>query len=98
MTTKNIFLSFQYNYYKIKNITKRQLTNIIKNLKERYIENQNEISELEGRLSKIMENDLKTELKNVRNFEKLNDKKITPYFMALAKQPNTSALLSDIRT
>jgi hypothetical protein len=29
--------------------------------------------------------------------KKLNDEKITPYFMALAKQSNTVALLSDIR-
>ncbi len=32
-----------------------------------------------------------------RNFEKLNDEKITPYFMSLAKQSCTDALLSDIR-
>jgi hypothetical protein len=32
-----------------------------------------------------------------RNFERLNDEKITPYFMSLAKQSCTDALLSDIR-
>jgi hypothetical protein len=33
----------------------------------------------------------------VKNFERLNDEKITPYFMSLAKQPSSDALLSDIR-
>ncbi len=97
MTIKSISLSSQYNFYKIKNINKMQLKQRIKKLKEKYIENQMEIFELEGRLSNIVNNDLKNEFKNVRNFEKLNDEKITPYFMARAKQPNSCALLSDIR-
>ncbi len=44
-----------------------------------------------------MESELKEELALVRNFEKLNDEKITPYFMALAKQSTPDAVLSDIR-
>jgi hypothetical protein len=70
MKIKNISLSSQHSFYKIKNITKQQLLNRIKLLKIEYLQNQNEIFELEGRLSSIIDNDLKEELKNIKNFEK----------------------------
>jgi hypothetical protein len=52
---------------------------------------------LEARLSNVVDGELRDELSLHRNFEKLNDEKITPYFMSLARQPNSDALLSDIR-
>jgi hypothetical protein len=64
MNIKNISLSSQHSFDKIKNITKMQLNRRIKNLKENYIENQMEIFELEERLSNIVDNDLRNELKN----------------------------------
>jgi hypothetical protein len=66
-------------------------------LKKSYTENQEDIFRLEARLSKIVDGELRDELSLHRNFEKLNDEKITPYFMSLAKEPCTDALLSDIR-
>jgi hypothetical protein len=45
----------------------------------------------------LVDSELRDELSLHRNFEKLNDEKITPYFMSLARQPNSDALLSDIR-
>jgi hypothetical protein len=44
------------------------------------------IFDLESEISEIMENDLKTELESYKNFERLNNEKITPYFMKLVKQ------------
>jgi hypothetical protein len=66
-------------------------------LKVEYVANQDEIFNLEGRLSRIVDSELRDELALVRNFEKLNDEKITPYFMALAKRASPDAVLSDIR-
>jgi hypothetical protein len=62
-----------------------------------YLANQEDIFRLEARLSNLVDNELREELNQHRNFEKLNDEKITPYFMSLAKQSCADALLSDIR-
>jgi hypothetical protein len=45
----------------------------------------------------VVDSELRDELSLHRNFEKLNDEKITPYFMSLARQSSADALLSDIR-
>jgi hypothetical protein len=97
MSVKNVTLSAQHNYYKIKTISKDTLKKRIKHLKQNFVLNQDEIFALEGRLSNIVDTELREELSLLKNFERLNDEKITPYFMALAKQPASDALLSDIR-
>jgi hypothetical protein len=97
MSTKNITLSAQNLFFKLKSMTKDKLKKDISLLKNDYVQNQVEIFRLESRLSRIIDNDLKAELQSVRNFERLNDEKITPFFMSLAKQPSSEAVLSDIR-
>jgi hypothetical protein len=97
MTIKNTALSAQHSFYKIKAISKDTIKKRLSKLKLQYVENQDEIFALEGRLSRIVETELREEVTLIRNFERLSDEKITPYFMALAKQTTTDAVLSDIR-
>ncbi len=97
MTIKNVTLSAQHFFYKIKNKTKDTLKKQLVELKRSYSQNQEEIFRLEARLSNVVDSELRDELSLHRNFEKLNDEKITPYFMSLARQPSADALLSDIR-
>jgi hypothetical protein len=97
MTIKNVTLSAQHFFYKLKNKTKDTLKKQLIELKKNYSGNQEEIFRLEARLSNVVDSELRDELSLHRNFEKLNDEKITPYFMSLARQPNSDALLSDIR-
>jgi hypothetical protein len=61
-------------------------------LKKSYTDNQEDIFRLEARLSRVVDSDLREELSLHRNFEKLNDEKISPCFMSLAKQPCTDML------
>jgi exonuclease III len=97
MSVKNVTLSAQHAYYKIKTISKETLKKRIRFLKQNFVPNQDEIFALEVRLSNLVDTELREELSLLKNFERLNYEKITPYFMALAKQPDSDALLSDIR-
>jgi hypothetical protein len=97
MSVKNVTLSTQQFFYKIKNQTKDNIKKQLTILKHNYIANQGDIFRLESRLSRIIDGELREEISAHRNFEKLNDEKVTPYFMSLAKQSYTEALLSDIR-
>jgi hypothetical protein len=97
MSVKNVTLSAQHNYYKTKTVSKETLKKRITELKKDFLRNQDEVFALEGRLSRLVDADLTEELRLVKNFERLNDEKITPHFLALAKQPDSDALLSDIR-
>jgi hypothetical protein len=97
MTVKNVTLSAQHFFYKIKNKTKDTIKKQLSVLKRNYSANQEDIFRLEARLSNLVDGELREELNQHRNFEKLNDEKITPYFMSLAKQSCADALLSDIR-
>jgi len=45
----------------------------------------------------IIDLELKEELSSIKNFERLNDEKITPYFLKLAKTPETSESLTSIK-
>ncbi len=94
---KNHALSFQSSFYKGKNAQKKFMTEQIQNLKQRYAENSDRIFELEQRLSTIVELELKEELALVKNFERLNDEKITPYFLKLAKTPEITETLEALK-
>jgi hypothetical protein len=96
MSIKNVTLSQQHFFHKAKNSKKNNLQKSISELKREYITNQVTIFELENTLTELIEGDLRDELRLMRNFEQLNDEKITPYFMALAKQPSSGASLSDL--
>ncbi len=97
MSIKNATLSTQHFFYKIKSKTKDTIKKQLTLLKQNYVGNQGDIFRLEARLSRIVDSELRDEISMNRNFERLNDEKITPYFMSLAKQLSTDALLSDIR-
>ena len=98
MQIKSTALSFQSFYYKLSNVKKDQLRKKLKQLKISFHIHQNEIRLLESELANIEENELKDELKLLKNFERLNNEKITPYFLNLAKKPGhteTVELIND---
>jgi hypothetical protein len=97
ITLKNEALSFQSNFYKNKNATKKNLRDQIKDLKLDYNTNKNLIFDLESRLTTIIDLELKDELSTVKNFERLNDEKITPYFLRLAKAPENNVSLETLK-
>ena len=84
-SVKNVTLGHQAWIFKTKNKLKTSLTNSIKNLKQNFINNKIEILALERRLSAISESELRSELLKIKNFERLNNEKITPYFLKIAK-------------
>jgi len=97
-TLKNATLSFQSSFFKIKNHQKTRLKAEIKTLKMDYVNNCNLIFEKETQLSNIVDLELREELSMIKNFERLNDEKITPYFLNLAKTPvktDTLDIISD---
>jgi exonuclease III len=96
ITLKNEALSFQSHFYNSKNATKKSLRDQIKNLKSNYVQNRDIIFDLEMQLSTIVELELKEELSTIKNFERLNDEKITPFFLKLAKKPETNDSLTQI--
>jgi hypothetical protein len=59
---------------------------MLQNLKKNYVTNAHEIFNLEREINEIQEQDLRDELNNYKQFERLNNEKITPYFMKLVKQ------------
>ncbi|MFO0001064.1 MAG: hypothetical protein ACK559_08040, partial [bacterium] len=93
---KNATLSFQSNFFKTKNLQKNKIRTEIKDLKENYSANCDLIFEKEQQLSNIVEIELKEELALVKNFERLNDERITPYFLQLAKTPVKSDSLDTL--
>ena len=64
----------------MRNKLKVTLSTQIKALKENFNNNVHDILILERRLSSIIETELRTELNKIKNFERLNNEKITPYF------------------
>ncbi len=66
-------------------------------MKQDYTANKNLIFDLESRLNTIIDLELKDELSTVKNFERLNDEKITPYFLKLAKAPENNVSLESLR-
>ncbi len=97
MSVKNSSLSHQHSFYKIKNLKKSVLMNELQLLKRDFLVNQVLIFQKELELSNLIEHDLVEELKQNKKFENLNNEKITPYFMTLAKLPDTEAVLTDIQ-
>jgi hypothetical protein len=80
----------------LKNRQKNRIRSEILILKENFNANCDEIFEKELQLSEIIEIELKEELSQIKNFERLNDEKITPYFLKLAKTPTQSESLETI--
>ena len=94
---KNVTLGQQAWSYKMRNKLKVTLSTQIKALKDNFNNNVHDILILERRLSSIIETELRTELNKIKNFERLNNEKITPYFLKIAKSSKQDACLSDIK-
>ena len=65
---------------------KNTLITELKNLKLEYSRNNLIILEKERGLSDLLEFELKEELSHIKAFERLNDEKITPHFLNMAKK------------
>jgi hypothetical protein len=85
LAVKNEVLSKQASIFKIKKFRRKLLTDRIRALKENAIENYAEIFRQETILNDIIESELRDELLCYSKFERLNNEKITPYFLKLAQ-------------
>ena len=94
---KNITLGHQAWVFKSKNKTKVSLAGRIKTLKQNFRDNTHEILALERRLSALIESELCSELIKIKNFERLNNEKITPYFLKIAKSSQPDESLDDLK-
>ena len=93
---KNTGLLYQSHVYKKQRAKLTNLEGEIQELKKNFRENVNNILDRERELAIILETQLKSELKHMKTFERLNNEKITPHFMALTKQSKSEQTLSDI--
>jgi hypothetical protein len=59
--------------------------------------NQDAIFELEGKLNRIQDMKMRSKLEGSKNFEILNDEKITPNFINLSKGAKSEASLMDLK-
>ena len=84
-SVKNVTLGHQAWFFKTLNKLKTSLASSIKILKQNFNANNLEILALERRLSAITESELRSELLKLKNFERLNNEKITPHFLKIAK-------------
>jgi hypothetical protein len=80
--------------------TVKESTSIIitklKELKTVYVGNQVQIDSLQSKLDSIIDNILRCKLEATSNFEILNNERITPHFLNLAKGSKAEASLSDL--
>jgi hypothetical protein len=96
MSIKNSSLAHQHDFFKIKNAKKNKLANQIKILKQNFQNNVGEILHVERDLNKVVDDDMREEVLKMHKFEQLNNEKITPYFLSLAKKPNKLESLLDL--
>jgi len=66
-------------------------------LKDNYDLNQGEIREIESKLDQIIDRKLRSKLEAHENFELINNERITPQFLNLAKGSKSEYLLTDIK-
>lgn len=93
---RNDILSFQSEFYKRKVKKKNLIRSELKDLKNRVPLDQGMIFIKERELDILTESDLREELARIKNFECLNNEKITLYFMALARNSKTDQQIEDI--
>jgi Reverse transcriptase (RNA-dependent DNA polymerase) len=83
---KTCVLGAQQKIYNVINAKKVRLTKRLNQLKTDYLSNKNEIFRVEQELANHLEKLLRDEVENMGIFTRLNNEKITPYFVNLAKQ------------
>jgi exonuclease III len=97
LSVENEVLSKQAAIYKTRNLRKKLLTEKLALLKNNFLENSAEIYRTERLLDNLVEEELRKELERYKKFERLNNEKITPYFMGLVKNEyKKPASLNDI--
>jgi Reverse transcriptase (RNA-dependent DNA polymerase) len=85
LSVKNEVLSKQSAIFKIKKFKKKVLRENIWRLKHEFEQNFDEIKRQETILNNLVDEDLKLELENYQIYERVNQEKITPYFMNLIR-------------
>jgi hypothetical protein len=73
-----------------------KIMGLLKEQKANYVGNKSKIIPLEKKLDKIVDNKLRKQLEATSNFEILQNEKITPFFLNLAKGTKAEASLSDL--
>jgi hypothetical protein len=73
------------------------MTKKLLELKADYVGNQAQIDNLQKKLDSIVDSTLRCKLEATSNFEILNNERITPHFLNLAKGSKAEASLSDVR-
>ncbi len=96
MAIKNSSLAHQHDFFKIRNTKRKKLELKIQDLRSNFTANTGEILRCERDLNRVVEDEMREEILKMRDFEKLNDEKITPYFLSLAKRPQNPEILCDI--
>jgi len=86
-------LAFQSRFFEQKKIRKKTLLERISTLKLDFYNNRAEIIEAERELTNLQESDLRFELEKLKNFERLQNEKITPYFLKMARCTQTEVNL-----
>ncbi len=93
---RNEIVSYQTFLKKITHTQKKALLKRIEDLKKSSDPGTDSILELERVLNRQLDLEMRTELENSSNFEYLNDEKITPYFVNLAKCNKATATTDSI--
>jgi hypothetical protein len=96
MAVKNSSLSHHHSFFKIRNARKKFLEKQLAILKQNFNANSGEILRCECDLNRAVEEETREEILKMRDFEQLNNEKITPYFLSLAKRPHCADNLGDI--
>jgi hypothetical protein len=93
---RNECISYQIFLSKTVLASTKYITDKLKALKTSYVTNEVEISTLEKKLDEIVDNQLRNRLEATQNFEILQNEKITPFFLNLAKGNKADASLTDL--
>ncbi len=96
MAVKNSSLAHQHSFFVVRNARRNFLDRKLSNLKKNFEANSGEILRVERDLNRLVESDAREEILKMKNFEHLNNEKITPYFLSLAKKPFHSENLNEI--
>jgi hypothetical protein len=86
MKIKTMVLAEQQKIFSTQNSKKIRLTRRLECLKKEYMQNAAEIFRVEHELSQFTESLLRDEVENMGIFNRLNNEKITPYFVGLANR------------
>ncbi len=93
---RNECISYQIFLAKTILASTKHITDKLKVLKTSYVANEAEINSLEKKLDEIVDNQLRNRLEAPQNFEILQNEKITPFFLNLAKGNKAEASLTDL--